>query len=82
MSMKRKKPRQDQMWVPTVELAQSPGHPFYRRLNQLLGKHGFDPYVESRCEKFYAARMGRPSIPPGVYSERVNKNETLPFRVY
>jgi transposase len=67
MSMKRKKPRQDQMWVPTVELAQSPGHPFYRRLNQLLGKHGFDPYVESRCEKFYAARMGRPSIPPGVY---------------
>jgi transposase len=48
-------------------LARSPGHPFYQRLNELLGKHGFDPYVESRCEKFYAERMGRPSIPPGVY---------------
>lgn len=67
MAMKRRKPRQDQMWVPTVELARSPGHPFYQRLNQLLGKHGFDPFVEARCEKFYAARMGRPSIPPGVY---------------
>jgi transposase len=48
-------------------LARSPGHPFYQRLNELLGRHGFDPYVESRCEKFYAERMGRPSIPPGVY---------------
>lgn len=67
MSMKRKKPRQDELWVPTVELARSPGHPFYQRLNQLLGSHGFDAYTESRCEKFYAERMGRPSIAPGVY---------------
>jgi transposase len=67
MSMKRRKARQADLWVAAGELARSPGHPFYQRLNQLLGKHGFDGYVESRCEKFYAPRMGRPSIPPGVY---------------
>ena len=67
MSMKRKKPRQSELWVATGELARSPGHPFYERLNRLLGEHGFDEFVEGRCAKFYADRMGRPSIAPGVY---------------
>ena len=28
---------------------------------------GFDAFVESRCEQFYAPKMGRPSLPPGLY---------------
>jgi transposase len=44
-----------------------PGHPFYRKLNQLLATHGFDAFVEGVCEKFYHDSLGRPSIPPGIY---------------
>ena len=55
------------MWVATSDLPASPGHPFYRRLNQILEAHGFDGFVERLCRRFYAARMGRPSLPPGRY---------------
>lgn len=54
------------MWIPTANVAKSPGHPFYERLNQLLREHGFDRWVEDLCEEFYA-KTGRGSIPPGVY---------------
>ena len=52
---------------PTSDLARSPGHPFYERLNRLLTEHGFDAFVEQQCRSFYAERMGRPSLPPGMY---------------
>jgi transposase len=42
-------------------------YPFYRRLNQLLGEHGFDDFVEGQCAAFYAEKMGRPGLPPGIY---------------
>ena len=44
------------------------GNPFYRALNRLLDEHGFDGFVEGLCKEFYAERMGRPGIAPGVYS--------------
>ena len=58
--------RQRELWIETDALVKAPGHPFYRRLNQLLRQHGFDAHVASLCEKFYA-ETGRPSIPPAVY---------------
>ena len=64
---KRQGDRQRDLWVPTAKMPQAPGHPFYRRLNQLLARHGFDRFVEGLCEKFYHDSLGRPSIPPGVY---------------
>ena len=68
MSMsKRQRHQQQQFWVSTERLATPPGHPFYERLNKLLDEHGFDRFAERRCERFYAKRMGRPSIAPGVY---------------
>lgn len=68
MSMsKRRLERQPHLWINTAEIATSPGHPFYQRLNQLLQEHGFDRFVEGRCESFYTQTRGRPSIPPGVY---------------
>jgi transposase len=68
MSMsKRQTQHQQEFWINTTSVAASPGHPFYQQLNRLLDKHGFDRFVESRCERFYAQAMGRPSIPPGVY---------------
>ena len=36
-------------------------------LEDLLKEHHFDDFVEQRCAKFYAERMGRPSVEPGVY---------------
>jgi len=59
--------QQESLFVPTSDLARSPGHPFYDRLNKILAEEGFDPFVEEQCAGFYAKRMGRPSIPPGVY---------------
>jgi transposase len=55
------------MWVSTQDLAKSSGHPFYKKLNEILKQHGFDPHAESKCAKFYAEKVGRPGIPPGVY---------------
>ena len=42
MSMrKRKGEKQADLWIPTTELARSPGHPFFERLNKVLSEAGF-----------------------------------------
>jgi transposase len=64
---RQKKQVQQQFWVATSEIAESPGHPFYQRLNALLASEGFDEHVEALCRPFYAEKRGRPSIRPGVY---------------
>lgn len=64
---KRKRQRATELWIPTTDLPVAPSHPFYTRLNEVLHAGEFDPFVERACERFYAARMGRPSLPPGVY---------------
>src|SRR5262249_54301488 len=58
---------QPAMWVTATNLPTAASHPFYRRLNQLLREHSFDAFVEAQCAGFYAATMGRPSLPPGIY---------------
>ena len=68
MSMgRRENEPQSEFWVATHELPRSPGHPFYEQLNRILDAAGFDRFCEAACRKFYAAKMGRTSIPPGVY---------------
>ena len=64
---RRSQESQDVLWVEAGELARSPGHPFYERLNRLLDEEGFDALVEEQCSRFYAERMGRPSLAPAVY---------------
>jgi transposase len=64
---RRKKERQQEMWIETAALPRSEGHVFYRKLNQLLAEAGFDKFVESLCEEHYHHTMGRPGIPPGRY---------------
>ena len=54
-------------WVATTDLPMSPGHPFYQKLNRLLGDAGFDDYVEKLCRPHYADGVGRPGIAPGIY---------------
>lgn len=68
MSMsKREGERQSDLWIPTTDLARSPGHPFFERLNKILAEAVFDRFVEELCAPFYASKNGRPSVPPGVY---------------
>jgi len=70
MSMgSREDGKQPPLWVTTSELARGEGHIFYRRLNELLARHGFDRFVEGLVEekKIFAETLGRPSIPPGTY---------------
>ena len=67
MAMGKRRRHQGELWVETRSLAKGPGHPFYRRLNQVLERGGFDAFVERACARFYAERMGRPSLPPAVY---------------
>ena len=68
MSMKRcsEGGRQGDLWIAADRITAGPGHPFYKRLNEILQTAGFDRFVEDQCEGFYAEH-GRPSIAPGVY---------------
>ena len=67
MAMGKRQPKQAELFIATAELPGSPGHPFYRKLNSVLGEAGFDPFVESLCAPFYSQAAGRLSIPPGTY---------------
>src|ERR1700740_1839450 len=59
--------KQEDIRIPHTELAVAPGHPFYKRLNELLEGAGFDELVEGLCARFYHARLGRPSLRHGIY---------------
>jgi transposase len=67
MGTRQSQEQHEEIWIANVELARSPGHPFYQRLNELLDAEKFDLFVEGLCRKFYAAKMGRPSLVPGIY---------------
>jgi transposase len=67
MALGRRKREQQDQWVATCDLPKSPGNPFYSKLNRLLDEAGFDDFVEGLCRPYYAEKLGRPGIPPGVY---------------
>ncbi len=67
MGTRRKRRRQESLWIPVAELPSTAAHPFYQRLNALLDDAGFDGFVEDACRAFYAPTMGRPSLAPGIY---------------
>jgi len=65
--MGTRREHQEELWIPTCSVARPAGHPFYKRLNQLLAEREFDSFVEGKCRRFYAATMGRPGLAPGIY---------------
>jgi transposase len=67
MALGKRRREEQALWVATTELPSSPGHPFYRKLNELLREAEFDGFVEALCAPYYADGIGRPGIPPGVY---------------
>jgi transposase len=67
MGTRKQRQRQEQLRVTHTELAEAPGHPFYKRLNELLEGEKFDEFCERECAQFYAKNNGRPSLTPGTY---------------
>lgn len=67
MGTRKKRERQEDLWVVRSEVVGTPAHAFYDRLNQILDQHHFDRCVERLCRRYYKGRLGRPSITPGVY---------------
>jgi transposase len=66
MGTRKKRQRQENLWY-GGELPMAPGHPFYKRLNEILDSAKFDPFCETQCAGFYHSKLGRPSLPPGQY---------------
>ena len=66
MAIGKRKPQQDELFIPTAKLAAGPAHPFYSKLNQVLAAAGFDDFTEQLCAPYYKDG-GRPGIPPGTY---------------
>jgi transposase len=66
MGTRKKRERQESLWY-GGELPTAPGHPFYKRLNEVLDKAGFDGFCEKSCAGFYHTKLGRPSLAPGLY---------------
>ena len=66
MALGQRKTRQAELFIPTAQLAQGPGHPFYTKLNAVLAEAGFDEFVEQLCAPYYK-EGGRPGLPPGTY---------------
>jgi transposase len=67
MAMGRERDRQGDLIVTWAEMPHSPGHVFYDRLQEVLIAGGFDVFVETACQPYYAPQMGAPSVPPGRY---------------
>ena len=66
MGTRKQRERQEGLWY-EAELPTAPGHPFYKRLNEVLDKAGFDRFCETKCAEFYHEKLGRPSLAPGLY---------------
>src|SRR5258708_19591477 len=66
MGTKRGREQQEELFY-AREQVEAPGHPFYEQLNRVLDEAQFDAFCESSCSPFYHAKLGRPSLAPGVY---------------
>ena len=67
MGKRRKRERQEDLWIPSSSIVATPGHAFYERLEELLRRNRFDALVEPLCQRYYRGPAGRPSITPGAY---------------
>jgi hypothetical protein len=59
MGTRRRRQRQEQIWIAHQEVSKGPAHPFYAWVNELLEEKNFDKFAEKECAKFYADSIGR-----------------------
>jgi transposase len=66
MALGKRGDEQEDLFI-THQQLRAQSHPYYQAVNRILAEKGFDRYAEATCAKFYAKKMGRPSLAPGVY---------------
>jgi len=66
MAMGKRAGEQEDLFV-THQQLRSQSHPYYQAVNRILAEKGFDKQAEETCARFYAKKMGRPGMAPGVY---------------
>jgi transposase len=89
MGTRKRRERQQALWIASSEVVRPAGHPFYERLNQILSRHQFDRRVEHLCRRYYQGPYGQPSIAPGTYFrmlligyfEGLNSERAISWRV-
>src|SRR5258707_1491515 len=67
MAMGREGNRQDDLIVTWTEMHRSWDHVLCDRLQEDLIAGGFELFVETACQPYYAPKMGAPAVPPGRY---------------
>src|ERR1700726_2313360 len=67
MAMGREGDRQGDLIGTWGEMPRSPGHVFYDRLQEVLIAGGFDLFVETACQPYYAPKMGAPSVAGALF---------------
>jgi len=67
MGTRRKRERQEGLWIASREVVRTPANAFYDRLSRILEQHHFDNHVERLCRRYYKGPFGRPSLTPGAY---------------
>ncbi len=67
MAMGTRNPGQTLLFFTPDQMPVAPTTPFFEKLNAMLDQMGFDDFVEKLCRSYYAERMGRPALAPGVY---------------
>jgi hypothetical protein len=80
MGRRKDRARTPRLWIATNELPVTGGHPFYRRLNQVLDTYRFDEVVDAQSAPFYATKPGRPSLTPGTYVRAGRGEKPCPSR--
>ena len=66
MALGKRGDEQEDLFI-THQQLRGQSHPYYQAVNRILANKKFDRYAEATCAKFYAKKMGRPSLAPGVY---------------
>ncbi len=67
MGTRRRRRRQECLWVGHQELEKGPMHPFHDVVKESLEAGPFDEFAETECATFYAVNDGRPSLTPGIF---------------
>jgi hypothetical protein len=61
MALERRKPQQDELFIPAGKIVTGPGHPFHARLHTALADAGFGDFAGHLCPRCYNTG-GRPGI--------------------
>jgi hypothetical protein len=60
MGTRKQRERQQDLWIATTDVIQTPGNAFYDRLNAILDEHKVDCRVEHLCRKYHKKKAAIP----------------------